>query len=82
MEHFFHVVGALLGSLRAFYRQVHGRYFGSIERFDGNATQICRQIVEKLWEGNFYRTSLGHFDFFLDARFRHSGRLAHPARPS
>jgi hypothetical protein len=56
--------GAILGMLRAEYRQVANRYFGTIERFDGNAKDVCAQIVEKLWEGNFYRTSLGHFDFF------------------
>jgi len=40
------------------------RYFSTIERFEGNAKQVCGQIVENLWEGDFYRTSLGHFDFF------------------
>jgi hypothetical protein len=64
MEHFVRRTGAILGTLRAEYRQVVNRYFVKIERFDGNATQICTQIVERLWEGDFYRTSLGHFDFF------------------
>ncbi|QQS21982.1 hypothetical protein IPM09_00275 [Candidatus Saccharibacteria bacterium] len=64
MEHFFHAVGAVLGSLRALYRQVFNRYFGTIERFEGDASQVCRQVLNKLWEGDFYRTSLGHFDFF------------------
>jgi len=57
-------VGAVLGTLRAEYRQLSNRYFGHIEKFEGNAKQICEQIVERLWEGDFYRTSLGHFDFF------------------
>lgn len=56
--------GAVLGTLRAEYRQLANRYFGHIKRFNGNATEICEQIIEKLWEGDFYRTSLGHFDFF------------------
>ena len=60
----YRLVGATLGTLRAEWRQLYGRYFGSIERFDGNAKEICEQIVERLWEGDFYRTSLGHFDFF------------------
>ena len=64
MEHVIRRVGAILGTLRAEYRQIVNRYFGTIERFDGDATQICTQIVDKLWEGDFYRTSLGHFDFF------------------
>src|SRR5882757_1526394 len=57
-------VGTVLGLLRAEYRQIHNRYAGKIERFEGNAKEICAQILEKLWEGDFYRTSLGHFDFF------------------
>ena len=57
-------IGKTLGTLRAEYRQLANRYFGRIERFKGNAAQICEQIVDKLWEGDFYRTSLGHFDFF------------------
>lgn len=64
MQHTFRAIGHLLGTLRAEYRQLANRYFGSIERFDGNAQQICRQIIDRLWFRNFYRTSLGHFDFF------------------
>lgn len=64
MEPLIRKVGAILGTLRAEYRQLANRYFGTIERFDGNATQICEQVIDKLWEGDFYRTSLGHFDFF------------------
>ena len=57
-------IGGILGTLRAEYRQIYNRYFGTIERFDGNAKQISGQIIERLWEGDFYRTSLGHYDFF------------------
>lgn len=57
-------VGAILGLIRAEYRQLYNRYFGRIERFEGDAKQICAQIIDRLWEGDFYRTSLGHFDFF------------------
>ena len=64
MQHFFRIVGAILGTLRAEYWQLANRYFGHIERFDGDARAICRTIVEQLWEGDFYRTSLGHFNFF------------------
>lgn len=56
--------GAILGMLRAEYRQIANRYFGKIERFEGDARQVCEQIIERLWEGDFYRTSLGHYDFF------------------
>lgn len=64
MEHFFRVVGMGFGALRAEYRQLANRYFGHIQHFDGNARQVCAQILDLLWEGDFYRTSLGHFDFF------------------
>lgn len=56
--------GRIAGTLRAEYRQLYNRYFGTIERFDGDAEAICKQIVERLWDGDFFRTSLGHFDFF------------------
>lgn len=56
--------GRVLGTLRAEWRELHGRYFGVIERFDGNAVEICEQISARLWTGDFYKTSLGHFDFF------------------
>lgn len=58
------VTGRILGTLRAEWRELHGRYFGTIERFDGNAQEICEQVVARLWTGDFYKTSLGHFDFF------------------
>ena len=57
-------IGRILGTLQAEWQQLYSRYFGKIERFDGNAKEICEQIVERLWNGTFYRTSLGHFDFF------------------
>jgi hypothetical protein len=56
--------GAILGQIHAESRQLYNRYFGKIERFDGSAKEICAQIIDRLWEGNFYRTSLGHFNFF------------------
>lgn len=57
-------IGGILGTIRAEYRQIFNRYFGKIERFEGTPKEICTQIIDKLWEGDFYRTSLGHFDFF------------------
>ncbi len=64
MEPFFRTAGVIFGTLRAEYRQLNNRYFGKVERIDGDAREICRTIAERLWEGDFYRTSLGHFDFF------------------
>jgi len=56
--------GAIFGLVHAEGRQLYNRYFGKIERFEGSAKEICAQIVDRLWEGNFYRTSLGHYNFF------------------
>lgn len=64
MKPFIRFIGVVLGTLRAEYRQLSNRYFGKIHRFEGDARQICQQILDQLWEGDFYRTSLGHFDFF------------------
>lgn len=64
MKPFIRTVGVIIGSIRAEYRQLAIRYFGKIEQFDGDAREISRQIIDRLWEGDFYRTSLGHFDFF------------------
>ena len=54
----------VLGLIHAESRQLYNRYFGTIERFEGSAKEICHQIIDRLWEGNFYRTSLGHYNFF------------------
>lgn len=75
MHHFFRIIGRIFGTLRAEKRQLVNRYFGRIETFEGNAVRICEQIVDRLWEGNFYRTSLGHFDFFW---MRDFGTVAGP----
>lgn len=64
MEAFFRTTGIVFGTLRAEYRQLANRYFGKVERLPGDASAICQATVDKLWEGDFYRTSLGHFDFF------------------
>ncbi len=65
MQPFYRTTGRIFGLLRAEWRQLFNRYFGKIKRFNGNAEEICEQIVQKLWEGDFFRTSLGHFDFFF-----------------
>lgn len=64
MKPLIRAIGATLGLLRAEYRQIANRYFTPIERFEGDARQISRQVLDKLWFGDFYRTSLGHFNFF------------------
>src|SRR5689334_20033115 len=57
--------GRVFGTVQAEWRQLYGRYFGRIEHFDGDAEQICRQVVERCWNGEYYKTSLGHFEQFF-----------------
>ncbi len=64
MERLYRSIGVVIGTIRVWSRQIYNRYFGKIERFDGTPREICEQILDRLWEGDFYRTSLGHFDFF------------------
>ncbi len=64
MKPFFRLVGIVFGTLRAEFRQLANRYFGHVQHFDGDAKEVCQQVVDRLWEGDFYRTSLGHFNFF------------------
>lgn len=56
--------GATFGTLRAEYRQLSNRYFKEVERFSGSAREISQQVLDRLWFGDFYRTSLGHYNFF------------------
>ena len=55
-------VPARLG--RVVIRQIRARYFGKIDRFEGNARAITKQIVDGTWNGTFFKTSLGHYDYF------------------
>lgn len=57
--------GAIFGMIRAFLQQLYNRYVNEhFREFPGNARQICRQIVNQLYAGDFHRTSLGHYNFF------------------
>lgn len=64
MEKLTRRIGGILGTLRAEFWQLFNRYFAGYEQFEGDAREISQQVIDKLWEGDFYRTSLGHFDFF------------------
>lgn len=65
MQGFLRFSGAILGLARAEFQQIYNRYINQhYHEFEGDARAICEQIVDKLWDGDFYRTSLGHFDFF------------------
>lgn len=64
MKPLMRALGATFGILRAEYRQLANRYVTPIERFSGDAREISWQVLNRLWYGDFYRTSLGHFNFF------------------
>lgn len=64
MEKLTRRIGGILGTLRAEFWQLFNRYFADYEHFDGDAREISQQIIDKVWQGDFFRTSLGHFDFF------------------
>ena len=55
---------SILGLARVAGRQMHARYFGTLDHFDGDAREVCEQIVAGTWNGTFYKTSLGHYDYF------------------
>ena len=64
MKPFIRGIGIIFGTLHAEYRQLYNRYFTDIERFKGDARAISQQVLDRLWYGDFYRTSLGHYNFF------------------
>lgn len=64
-QHFVRTTGRIVGMVKAEWRQLYGRYFGTIRRFEGNAEEICAQITEECWNGEYYKTSLGHFEQFF-----------------
>lgn len=64
MERLNRALGGVFGTIHAEYRQIANRYFPQTQFFTGDAREICAQIVGDLWDGDFYRTSLGHFNFF------------------
>lgn len=40
------------------------RYFRRPARIDGDADAICRETIERCWNGTFYTTSIGNFNYF------------------
>jgi hypothetical protein len=53
-----------IGFIKAGIKLPLRRYFKSDKKFEGNTKQICRQIVDKTWNGRYYQTGLGHFNYF------------------
>ncbi len=46
-------------------RMLRRRFKKEYDQFEGNAEEICKQIVEQCWNGKFFQTSLGHFSVFF-----------------
>ena len=45
-------------------RTLAWRYRAPSPRLGGTAQEICERTVERAWNGTFYQTGLGHFDYF------------------
>jgi len=50
--------------LSEFWHLIGYRYFSTHTKIEGSAQEICEAIVEQCWNGTFYRTSTGNFDYF------------------
>ncbi len=48
------------------HMKVRGKNF---QRFKGNDVQICQQILDKLFNGTYFKTSLGHYPGFYARDF-------------
>ncbi len=49
--------------LKYFFYSWRGKLRG-IKEYKGNASEICQQIVEDCWNGDYFQTSAGHFNGF------------------
>ncbi|MBI4150136.1 hypothetical protein HY488_01900, partial [Candidatus Woesearchaeota archaeon] len=61
-----------LHHLPGFFRMLHRRWQFSkrgFHRYAGDAEQICEQIVNDCWNGEFFQTSTGHFCEFWTRDF-------------
>lgn len=58
----------LTEGLRMFYRRTKVAAKG-IKRYEGDAKQICEQIVKDCWNSRFFQTSTGHFCQFYTRDF-------------
>ena len=53
---------------RIFYKSLHRKIRGHRE-YSGNASEICRQVVNECWNSRFFQTSTGHFCQFYSRDF-------------
>lgn len=51
------------------FRHSSRRKIKGHKRYNGNAEEICRRIVEDCWNGTFFQTSNGHFRQFYTRDF-------------
>ena len=49
---------------RQLWHLLHYRYFRRNALIEGDAEAICTEIVERCWNGTFYTTSIGNFNYF------------------
>lgn len=65
MQRLYRSIALMIGLIKVEFQQIYNRYINQhFREFDGDARAICQQIIDELWDGDFYRTSLGHFNFF------------------
>lgn len=50
--------------LSQLWHLLHYRYFRRNACIEGDAETICHEIVERCWNGTFYTTSIGNFNYF------------------
>ncbi|MEA3430765.1 MAG: hypothetical protein U9R08_05820 [Nanoarchaeota archaeon] len=53
-------------ALRIFKRAL---FFKRYKQYNGNAVEICKQIVKNCWNGKFFQASRGHFNQFYTRDF-------------
>ena len=54
--------------LRMFRRRIKVAFSGT-KKYDGNAKEICRQIIKDCWNGTYFQASAGHFSEFWTRDF-------------
>jgi len=56
-------IAHLTEGLRIFRRSIRVKNKG-IKQYQGNAQEICKQIIEDCWNGKYFQVSAGHFSCF------------------
>jgi hypothetical protein len=51
-----------------FFRALRVKFRG-FKRYSGNAEEICKNIIDDCWNGSYFQTSTGHFNYFWTRDF-------------